>query len=817
MEFLTWHYTKGLRIYLEGWKYLLGYLNHNFSLPLLLTTLFSPWKRLIDDNNTPGFDPRRIFEQITFNLISRGVGAVVRLILFLCGLVLMFIALVAGCVGFMLWLLIPPLGYLGYVKRTEALDIYIEELLVRVKKSKQPLNTIFSSTAGKFVCTKLAVDQSELVSKSVRETIDLGNVGIKSFEDITKYLVDNKYWLDKFYRDHGFTGEDLVLAARWWDYNQSKTTFKSKTYGRSGIGLELLFGYTPTLNKYSVDLSSPKSYSHHLIGREETVKRMERVLTTGSNVCLVGQPGVGKHTIVLEFAHRAVYGELGEKMSYKRILELDYNFLLSESFDLNQKKSKLSQILNEAAYAGNIILLIRDIHRLTNSAVEGIDYTDVFEKALSSDSLDVITIPTPTEYERFIAPNSRLNKYFERVDAVQPSREEALDIMLESSNNWESKTNINILVPSIRKIVDESDRFITEAPFPEKAIELLYSAIMYKTQTNDQSPLTPKDVITVLSEKTGISLAKLSKSEVEKLEKLEETIHERLVGQDAAVDMIAKSLRSRTLDVSDREKPIGSFLFLGPTGVGKTETAKVLAKVYYGSSEAIVRFDMAEYAGGEGFERLIGSVSRNDPGVLTTAIKNKPASLLLLDEIEKAPREVFNLFLTLLDEGYMVDAFGKKISARHTFVIGTSNAGANLIRQLVNSGVKGEELQKKLIDHIQSENIFSPEFLNRFDGVIVFEPLTPNELIRIAGLLFEELVKRLRAKGIKLVAGVGTLEKIAKEGYDPAFGARPMKRILDLMVGDVISKSILSGNVSDGDNIRILPGSNKDEYLLEKF
>jgi ATP-dependent Clp protease ATP-binding subunit ClpC len=248
--------------------------------------------------------------------------------------------------------------------------------------------------------------------------------------------------------------------------------------------------------------------------------------------------------------------------------------------------------------------------------------------------------------------------------------------------------------------------------------------------------------------------------------------------------------------------------------VGKTQTAKVLADVYYGSRKNILRFDMAEYAGGEGLARLIGSVDKNQPGVMTTGIKNKPASLLLLDEIEKSPPEIYNLFLTMLDEGYLNDAKGNRVVCRHLFVVATSNAAAKFIREQVMSGVRGEELQKRVVDFVQKEGIFSPEFLNRFDGVVVFEPLEEGSLVIIAQLMLKELQDNLLKKNINITFDENVAKKVAKEGFDVEFGARPMRRIVELVVGDLIGKAIIENKVLPGDEVKLTAGEGKDEYSI---
>ena len=764
-----------------------------------------------------GFNFQKKFEAFTFNLVSRGVGAMVRFILFWTGLILIIFGFVGGAIGIVFWVIMPFFGLSVYSKYKRQVKNYVSELLFKIKSEKlEPLTVIFDSTAGLFVLSRININSAELLQNANMKKITFAKESFESFEEVITYLIKNNVWKDEFFNKKEITAEDLILAASWWDRKQSEeTSFDEPYFGRPGIALELTFGYTPVLNQYSVDLSLPQSFSHRLIGRGQIVSRMERVLTAGSSVLLMGQPGVGKKTVVLEFARRAASGELGREMAYKRVLEFDYNALLSNATDVNKKKTELAEILAEASSAGNIILMFRDIQRLINPEVEGYDFTDVIEGHLEKRALKIIAVSTNTEYERFIAGNLRIRKYLEKVEVTPPTKDEAMQILIDAAKRWELLTGLLITVPSLRHILEESDRYITEVPFPEKALELLDAVISLKEQQGG-GILVIDDVNIVLAEKTGISFARLTGEEKKRLEKIEDIIHERLIDQDIAISLIGKTLRAKTVGVVKEDRPLGSFLFLGPTGVGKTETAKVLAKVYYGASENILRFDMAEYSGREGLERLIGSVSKNLPGALTTAIKNKPASLLLLDEIEKATKEIYNLFLSLLDEGIITDAFGKKIVCRHLFVIGTSNAGAEFVRQLVNRGISGEELQKSVVNHVLEKEIFSPEFLNRFDGVVVYEPLKPDDLVKIAHLMLLELAENLKKKNITLTLTDDTAQKLAKDGYDPAFGARPMKRILNIVLGDLIGRAILKGEINEGDKIKLLPGEGKEEFRLEK-
>ncbi len=818
-EFISWHYSSGLDYYLRQWLFFIDWTVHYFSLPLLMKSLFAPWKRMVISDKTPGFNPYSYFQKVTFNLVSRIVGAMARIALFSVGVVILFLAFPIGGLGLWIWLVLPIVGYPAYQNHKERLEVFIKELIDRLERVKEDnLRTLFTNEAGEFVLKRLGLVLEKLTSGVNPKLVRIPQK-VKTYQDLVSVFLNENIWSDEFFRKIGIEKEDLLWACYWWDRRKiiKKGFGDGKFYfGRPGIALELLFGYTPNLNQYSVDLGLPQPYSHRLIGREEIVSRMERSLTSGHSVIITGKPGVGKKTVVLEFASRASKGQLGPEMAYRRVLELDYNSLLSETRDINLKKTKFTQILNEAASAGNIILVLRDIHRLINPEVEGYDFTDVFEECLEKKELKVISIINSVDYERFIAPNLRIRKYFETVEVDQPSKEEAMKILIGASDTWENLKGVIVTVPALRKILEGSDRYITETPFPEKALELLDALVMYRKQKGG-GMVSSEDVNIIMSEKTGISFDRLSQKEKHHLENLEEIIHERLVNQDVAVSFIARSLRARMVSATNQNRPIGSFLFLGPTGVGKTETAKVLARVYYGSEKRILRFDMSEYAGSEGLSRLIGSQQLNQPGVLTTSIKNQPASLLLLDEIEKAPREIINLFLALLDEGMMTDAFGRKINCRHLFVIGTSNAAAEYVREVVSRGVKGEELQQSVINYVMEKGLFSPEFLNRFDGVVVYEPLGMPELTKIARILLSELASNIKSKNIYLEITPLVCQKLAQDGYDPAFGARPMRRIVDIILGDLLGRAILSGQIKEGDRIRIIPGVKPQEYHIEKI
>jgi len=801
MKFLIWHYTIGLRWYWKRVWFNLRRLFHFFSFGILISSLFSPWKRLTVVGEGNGFDIKRFFEDLSFNIISSLIGAIVRLVLIFACLIVVIFYLIISVPFFVIWLIIPFLGW-GYYERDQKRSaIILGDLEKKIRDNPTTVGkTIFESEMGKFIRARLEKNIDHLLLPIEIKPENLADFDGSSLEKIITWLISKNKDLAGELQRLEMSETDLILAAKWWDRRQMgwKMAEQEKwSLGRPGIGWGLLFGYTPKLDKYSENLSLKQNFASHLIGRESEVRRMEKVINGGKNILLVGDEGVGKMTVVYAFAEMAITGKLGRKLAYKKLISLDYQAAMSESGDRDVKKKLLSNLMREAELAGNIILVMKDIFRITNAEFEGNDYSDMIGRSLEKGNLGMIAVAGRVEYERFLAGDQRIQKYFEVIEINQPSKDDALMILMQAINEIEAKSKIRFSIQAVKQILDGSDRYITEIPFPEKVLELMDQVVV--SETGNDNWVTVDDVNKTLSEKTGIAIGRLTEGEKEKLGNLEEIIEKELVGQRNAVDLIARSLRSRVA-----------------AGVGKTQTAKVLADVYYGSRKSILRFDMAEFVGREGLERLVGSVERNQPGVLTSGVKNKPASLLLLDEIEKAPPEIFNLFLTMLDEGYINDAGGNKVVCRHLFVVATSNAGAKFVREQVSNGVKGEELQKSVVDFIQKQGLFSPEFLNRFDGVVVFEPIEGENLVKIAELMLRDLQENLLKKNINISFGEGLAKKVATDGFDIEFGARPMRRVVDLVLGDVLGRAIIENKILPGDRIELLPGEGKDNYSWRK-
>jgi ATP-dependent Clp protease ATP-binding subunit ClpC len=377
---------------------------------------------------------------------------------------------------------------------------------------------------------------------------------------------------------------------------------------------------------------------------------------------------------------------------------------------------------------------------------------------------------------------------------------------------FENKLKRFISYKALREIVKLSSRFLPSLAFPDKAVRLLDESIAHLVVYTKEKILQPKHIRKIVSEKTQLPLEELEQKEKEILLNLEKLLHQRIVDQDEAVKELANSLRRARADVKTKTGPMGTFLFLGPTGVGKTETAKALAELYFGSEKRMLRFDMGEYQNIEDINRLLGSTEM--PGVLTTAVKENPFSLVLLDELEKAHPNILNLFLRVLDEGFLSDNVGRKIDFQNTMIVATSNAGAEIIRQDINQDKKLDILKDELIDKLLAEKTFKPEFINRFDGIVVFKPLSKQNLLAIVDMLLNKLVKNLDEKGISLQIEQVVKEKIVDLSYNPVFGAREMKRVIQDSVENLLAEHLLSGKIKRGDRVKIDAGADDNFQLL---
>lgn len=594
-------------------------------------------------------------------------------------------------------------------------------------------------------------------------------------------------WFEKLYAQK-------MQKAIWWK--------RENLFTLPPLGRDWANGYTPTLDQFTIDLAQHdyQTHYHQLVGRTEEIAQIERILSKSeeANVLIVGDDGVGKHTIVDSFAKKLYEGSVTPMLMYKRILKLDMERILSVSKDQKEREQFLSNLFEEACASGNVILLIDSLHNYLTTDENQINLSAVIEKYGKTSQIQLIGITTPFMQQKYITPNPGLASIFTPIQVTEVQREEALSILLKTSMRYENYYNIRIPYETLDTIVTKSQYYITSIPFPEKAIKLLDNCCVYTVQTLKQRLVTPAIVDDVLTEETHVPthLTDLMK---QKLLQLELLLGSRVLQQPRAVQTIAGTMRRSFIMIGKRTKPLATLLFVGPTGVGKTEMAKALTNAFFGNEQSLVRFDMSLYQSKNDISTLIGSGEKGNPGLLTVAMREHPYGVLLLDEIEKADHDLLNIFLSLLDEGYFTDGAGKRVDCKNIIIIGTSNAGADeLFTQYLAN--KPQDIVPYFVEH----HIFSPEFLNRFDGIIPFYPLLTTSILELAKSKLRKIQDELFSlHGIQITVSDAHLQAFINTEYNSAFGARDLERLLQNNIENVVAKLLLEGKAKKGDTIQI--------------
>ncbi|HAQ9012313.1 TPA: ATP-dependent Clp protease ATP-binding subunit [Enterococcus faecium] len=622
-----------------------------------------------------------------------------------------------------------------------------------------------------------------------------------------------------------------------------------------------------------------------VVGRSREVKRLIQILSrrTKNNPVLVGEPGVGKTAIAEGLAQKIILGEVPEDMQEKRLMMLDMGSLVAGTKYRGEFEDRMKKVIDEIYNDGQVILFIDELHTLIGAGgAEGaIDASNILKPALARGELQTIGATTLDEYQKYIEKDSALERRFARIQVDEPTPEEAEVILQGLRTRYEEHHGVEITDEAVRAAVNLSVRYITSRQLPDKAIDLIdesaakvrldqtdhltkstvikleidelvqekeaaiqkqdfenaaqlrrqekalrkklqkVSAIEAKQEQGYSDRVTEEDVATVVSEWTGVPLQQLEKKESERLLELEGLLHERVVGQDEAVKAVSRAIRRARSGLKDPDRPIGSFMFLGPTGVGKTELAKALSEVMFGSEDALIRVDMSEFMEKYSTSRLIGSppgyVGYDEGGQLTEKIRQKPYSVILLDEVEKAHPDVFNLLLQVLDDGHLTDSKGRKVDFRNTIMIMTSNIGATQIREEKNVGFNVQDvtkdhkaMQKRILEELKKA--FRPEFLNRIDETVVFHSLSKDEIHTIVQIMSKAIIKRLKEQDIQVKITPSAIDVIGKAGFDPEYGARPIRRALQKEIEDRLSEALLGGEIRLGDHVTV--GASKGKITL---
>lgn len=613
-------------------------------------------------------------------------------------------------------------------------------------------------------------------------------------------------------READLQAEDILFTIWWmrtWRLSaQSDRQWwqPEKILSAAGLGLSFAAGFTPLVDRFS-RIPAGNLWDMVNEGRDELVERL--ILTLArvrqSNVLLVGQPGVGRLGVIQALSRRVRIQQAHPALNGQRVIYLHVGELLAQAASAASQLAIISQVLTEIERAGNIIAIIDGVSSILAEAGEHkVDLTEVLLPFFSSLTVRVVVIISSDEYHLRLKTNEELIHFFEVVQVEPASEAATLRSLARAARFIERTQQISIPYRSLETLVDGTSGILQHIPYPERAFDVLEEAIVV-TRTRANRTLLPAIVEELITNKVGIPIGKLKAGEGEALLDLENRMHERLVNQTQAVAALARAMIRARAGVRNTARPIGTFLFMGPTGVGKTEAAKTLAATYFGSEEYLSRLDMSEFQSPESTALLIGN-SLHPTGRLTALIADTPFTVLLLDEFEKAHASVKQLFLQVFDEGRLTDARGHTVSFQHAIIIATSNAGAELIRAEAKDGVLPAGFGATLTDHLLSTGVFSPELLNRFDGVITFTPLTPEHLQEVARLLLVKLNARLdKQHGVTVAVTPELIDYLISIGYSPEFGARPLNRAIQDTVEYAIAKEVLAGRTRPGQVLTLSP------------
>lgn len=627
--------------------------------------------------------------------------------------------------------------------------------------------------------------------------------------------------------------EDKIHNAVAWFRINRQLADNYRLYKRSAIlkpGSNMNRSYTaiatPTLDRFSHDLTLKAKYGglDVCVGRDREINSIFEAFTGGHHgVLLVGRPGTGKSTIIGGLAQLMVEENVPSFLKDKRLVELDAPLLVSGVSPADAAERLLTSIY-EASRSGNIILYIDNLENLlgiSTGSQESLDLSEILAEAVSRKNIYCLASSTIENYARYIEGKA-IGELMTTVGIDEPDTNTAIRMLETKVGFLEAKYDVYIVYSALEHAVLMSDRYIHNQALPLKAFSLLEKAVIMTAKEDQAGPKKKKSstdtvfcgreqVAAAVSELTGIPLTKVTETESEKLLNLEEEIHKRLVDQNEAVAAVAASLRRARVEIKDRKRPIASFLFLGPTGVGKTELAKAVSEIYFGDEDYLIRLDMSEYQSADSISKMIGDTD-GGLGYLTEAARKKPFSLILFDEIEKANPDILNLFLQLLDDGRLTDGQGRTISFSESIIIATSNIGAVYIQDQIKANTPLDRIKQGLIDEHLNQHL-RPELINRFDGIIVFKTLSEQDTFEIATLMLKKLKQKLSLRGINLKADRDGVAILAKEGYDPKFGARPLRRLLQEKIENDIANRILSGDISRRDTVLI---NNQAHIEIEK-
>ena len=618
--------------------------------------------------------------------------------------------------------------------------------------------------------------------------------------------------LEPFFKNHDLHYEEFLAVSGWFAHDEERhlqlAFWMEKGRSRPNSYMNRAWTALPTrfLDQYSTDITRLAA-GGHLPSAKARTKEVDQVLailgrTQKNSALLVGEPGVGKNTVLGAVAQRMVESNVPDSLQDKRLVSLDLGSLLANAAEAQQN---LQRVIDEVLAAGNVILAIPEVNLLVGTGQGGLDAASLLAEGLSRGSLQLVTTASYGDYHRYVESNQSLSSVLEKVEVKELSEEQAVAVLEEEAPGIEARLGVVLTYPAIATAVTLARRYLPEQVLPSSALSLIDETAA-ALRLRKERWVSKEEIAKEVETKTGVPVNENDQAHMQLVLNLEQELHSRIVGQDEAVTAVAEAIRRASAGLHGNERPVASFLFVGPTGVGKTEVARTLTKLYYGDEKLMIRLDMSEYQEGRSIDRLIGPTagstdSRTEGGTLTQPVREHPHSLILLDEIEKAHPDVLNLFLQLMEDGRLTENTGRTVSYANCIVIATSNASSPEVAQLVGQGITGDDLSRRVINLLQ--NSFRPELLNRFDRIVPFRALTPEQVAQIAGIMLADISHSMAEKQYTVTFAPEAVALLAKAGYDPAFGARPLRRVIQDKVEGLLARLILEHRLLPGQSLQV--------------
>jgi ATP-dependent Clp protease ATP-binding subunit ClpC len=765
---------------------------------------------------------------LTFTSLYQKLALFLMIILLLSGVGLLVIGSSAGwlLIGFSVIPFMPVAWHMGELHELPIKPATVEGLLEskvmgRLSATPSPQDiarAVASTQGGMFFALRYGITPTmfeNIASADPAATADLWQKAMEVKEqagsDAISGAVLSVALLDSFSDSESLLAHmqldrnDLILGIQWFDHLQQLIRDSKKPLRTGGIARDFSFGYTPLLKRFGMNLSDQAS-SRITVDVESHTKALDQMMEMfGSggrqNVALVGEQGAGKTTIVHAFAERLLdaKAKMPSNLKFRQVYILDSSALISAAPGRGELEGLVMQVLGEAYSAKNIIICLDNAQLFFEEGVGSVDLTNVLLPILEAGNLRIILTMDEQRFLQIGQRNSGLVNALNRISVAPAGREETVKVMQDQLIITEYQRKVTYMYQSLSEAYTLSERYVHDLAMPGRALKLLESAASYA----ESGFITGNSVQQAIEQTMDIKVGVASgEQEREKLLNLEDLIHQRMINQTRAVQVVSDALRRARAGVRNQNRPIGTFLFLGPTGVGKTELSKALADVYFGGEDRMVRLDLNEYVRPEDVSRLIAD-GADDPTSLTAQVMKQPFSVVLLDEIEKAHPQVLTTLLQLLDEGILRDIKNREVSFRDAIVIATSNAGADRIREYIERGYKLQDFEQQFLDELINSNQFRPEFLNRFDEIVIFRPLEKPELVQVIDLILAGINKQLSTQKISVHVADDAKIFLVDKGYDPRLGARPMRRIVQRAVENLVAKQMLSGQVAPGTVIEV--------------